>query len=112
MSYYLGGIFKNAKAPFPINQERKFNPIQQISYVSVMYILVPVVFVTGWALLFPEVVIRQIFGVSGLLLTDVLHITVGFLISLFLLIHIYFCTTGTRISSAFKSMINGWAEVH
>ena len=33
--YYSFGIFKKENAPFPIDIERKFNPLQKLSYVSV-----------------------------------------------------------------------------
>jgi thiosulfate reductase cytochrome b subunit len=112
IEYYTKGIFKKGKAPFPVSQERKFNPLQKVSYLSIMYVIVPFIIITGWALLFPEIVIYKVFGVSGLLLTDLLHITLGFFVSVFLIIHVYFCTTGTKIGSIFKSMINGWSEVH
>jgi thiosulfate reductase cytochrome b subunit len=112
MKYYSYGIFKGEKPPFTVSAERKFNPLQQVSYIAVMYIIVPLIFVTGWALLFPEIIIPKFLGVSGLLLTDLLHVIMGFLVSLFMIIHIYFCTTGTKFGSIFKSMITGWSEVH
>jgi thiosulfate reductase cytochrome b subunit len=37
---------------------------------------------------------------------------VGFMISMFLIVHIYFCLLGTSLLASFKSMINGWVEVH
>jgi len=51
-------------------------------------------------------------GVSGLHLTDLFHIFIGFLISVFMFIHIYFCTIGKTPLSNFKGMINGYHEVH
>jgi thiosulfate reductase cytochrome b subunit len=110
--YYTIGIFKGEKAPFPVSLERKFNPLQQFAYIVVLYGLVPVVIVTGWGMLFPEFVINRIFGFSGLFLTDLLHILSGFIISMFLIVHVYFCTMGTKLSSLFKGMIHGWVEVH
>ncbi len=108
--YYTIGIFKNAEKPFPVTKKRKFNPMQKVSYILVMYVLMPVIFITGWALLFPEMVIHNIWGFSGLHLTGMLHIVVGFFISIFMLIHIYFCTIGTTSISNYKAMINGWHE--
>ncbi|MCF8339238.1 MAG: cytochrome b/b6 domain-containing protein [Bacteroidales bacterium] len=110
--YYTIGIFKGEKAPFPVNEERKFNPLQKVAYVGAMYVLIPLVIVTGVALLFPEMIVHKVFGVSGTLLTSLLHIAVGFLLTLFLLIHVYFSTFGKRVSSNFKSMINGYHEGH
>lgn len=110
--YYTSGVFKGAKAPFPVSESRKFNPLQQLSYIIILYGCLPLIFITGWALLFPEIIIHNVFGFSGLFLTDLLHIIMGFTVSLFLVVHVYFCTMGVKMSSLFKGMINGWVEVH
>lgn len=110
--YYTHGIFKREEAPFTINKERKFNPLQQFTYVMSMYILVPITCITGLSLLYPDVIPTKIFGLSGLHLTDLLHIFVSFIISLFMFVHIYFCTIGKSPVSNFKSMINGYHEAH
>jgi thiosulfate reductase cytochrome b subunit len=110
--YYTVGIFKHQKPPFPVTKENKFNPLQQFTYVIAMYIMVPIVFLTGWAWLYPEVVITKFFSVSGLKVNDFVHVIVGFLLSFFMLIHIYFCTIGATFVSNFKSMINGFHESH
>lgn len=112
MRYYTVGIFRNEQPPFPVTMESKFNPLQQFSYVLVMYLFAPIVILTGLGLLYPNFVVLDIFGVSGLNLTDLLHITAGFLISVFMCIHIYFCTIGKSPVSNFKSMINGYHESH
>src|SRR5512138_3261035 len=39
--YYTFGIFRGEKPPFPITVENKFNPLQQFSYVFVMYLFIP-----------------------------------------------------------------------
>jgi thiosulfate reductase cytochrome b subunit len=110
--YYTSGIFKGQKAPFPVTHERKFNPLQHFTYIVVMYVMLPVITITGCGLFFPDFVISRIFGISGLFLTDLIHILAGFIISMFLIVHIYFCMLGTNIFASFKSMINGWVEVH
>lgn len=110
--YYTFGIFKGENPPFPISRENKFNPLQQFSYVFIMYLFVPVVFISGWALLYPQTIPTTIIGTSGLHLTDLFHIISGFVISLFMLIHIYFCTIGKHPAANFKSIINGYHEPH
>lgn len=110
--YYTIGIFKHEKPPFPVTRERKFNPLQQFTYVVTMYIMVPVVFLTGWALLYPEVVLAKIMGGDGLKINDFIHVIIGFLVSFFLFVHVYFCTIGATFVSNFKSMINGYHEPH
>lgn len=107
--YYLFGIFKGEKAPYPINSRRKFNPLQKISYVSVLYLLMPLIFITGWAMIFPNVLfIDKIFGTSSLHFTDLVHIITGFILSIFMFVHIYLCTIGKPAGSHFKAMLSGW----
>jgi thiosulfate reductase cytochrome b subunit len=110
--YYSFGIFKGEHAPFPSNETRKFNPLQQFTYVAIIYICVPFLVITGWAMMFPQIIIFQLFNVSGYLLTDIFHVIMGFFGSIFLIIHVYFCTIGATPFSNFKSMVTGWHEVH
>jgi thiosulfate reductase cytochrome b subunit len=106
--FYLFGMFKNEEVPYPISVENKFNPLQRFIYSTAMYIGFPIIIVSGWALLFPEIIIPQLFGLSGILITALIHVIIGFVLSLFLFIHIYVCTIGASISSNFKSMFTGW----
>ena len=110
--YYTIGIFKNESAPFPVSKKRKFNPMQKFSYLLVMYIGMPVLIITGVALLYPEINIQNVGGFSGIHLTDLLHIIVGFVLSVFMIVHVYFCTIGATPLSNFKSMFNGWHSKH
>jgi thiosulfate reductase cytochrome b subunit len=110
--YYAFGIFKGEKPPFPVSKESKFNPLQRFSYIVIMYIIVPIVTITGIMLLYPEAMVLNIFGNSALHITDILHVIMGFIVSLFLIVHIYFCTLGQTPLSDFKSMFNGYHEKH
>jgi thiosulfate reductase cytochrome b subunit len=108
LKYYSWGMFKGEKHPFPVTEERKFNPLQKLTYVLAMYVAVPLLIISGIGLLFPEITITRFFGVSGLILTDILHITMGFFLSVFMVIHIYTCTLGAKPSSLFWGMISGY----
>lgn len=110
--YYTFGMFKNMPPPFPVTKKSKFNPIQQITYFSVMFVLVPILFISGLLLLYSGTFIRELFGNRVLFYTDILHIVVGFFVSIFLIIHIYFCTIGSSPLKNFKSMITGYHEGH
>ena len=110
--YYTRGLFKGETPPYPLNSERKFNPLQQVTYVGSMYVLFPIIMITGWALMYPEVIPARFVWSSGLHLTDLFHITAAFLVSLFMFIHIYFCTIGKTPLSNFMSMIDGYHESH
>jgi thiosulfate reductase cytochrome b subunit len=106
--YYTFGIFKHESAPFPLSENRKFNPLQKVSYLFAMYAFVPIMIISGLGLLFPDIIVSRVFGISGIHLTDLIHIISGFVLSVFMVIHIYFCTIGKTATSNFRSMINGW----
>lgn len=110
--YYTAGIFRKQEPPFPISFDRKFNPLQQFTYVIVMYLFIPLIFITGIALLYPEMIPNTIFSYNALHLNDLIHIISGFLISVFMVVHIYFCTIGKTPVSNFRSMITGFHESH
>ncbi len=112
LRYYAFGVFTGEESPYPVNQDRKFNPLQKVSYVFTMYLALPLLFVSGWALLFPEFILKKLFGFSGIFLTAQLHIVMGFLVSVFLIIHLYVSTMGKSPVSNFRSIITGWQEVH
>ncbi len=108
MVYYSWGIFKKEDKPFPVNKDRKFNPLQQFSYIIALYVIIPLIIISGIGMLFPEITIPKIFGLSGLWLTDLLHQVMGYAITVFWIIHLYFCTIGGTCTSNFRSMVNGW----
>jgi thiosulfate reductase cytochrome b subunit len=107
-TYYAWGMFHGQKSPFPLSEKRKFNPLQKFSYLLVMYFAVPIIIITGIALLFPEMIIDQTWGISGVFLTAILHSAMGFLISVFLIIHLYTSTLGKSPLDNFKAIISGW----
>jgi thiosulfate reductase cytochrome b subunit len=106
--FYAGGMFKGEKHPFPVTMERKFNPLQKITYVLALYVAMPLLIISGIGLLLPEITVKSFFGISGLILTDILHISMGFLLSVFMIIHIYTCTLGHKPTSLFRGIITGY----
>jgi len=110
--YYAWGMFHGMKAPYPLSEKRKFNPLQKYSYVFVMYLVVPIVIITGFALLFPEIILEKVYAFSGVFLTAVTHSAGGFFISIFLVIHLYVASIGKSPAENFKSIITGWHNIH
>jgi thiosulfate reductase cytochrome b subunit len=109
--YYVWGMFHGEKSPYPLSEKRKFNPLQKYFYIIVMYMAVPLVIVTGLALLFPEMIIDKVYMFSGVLVTAVLHSALGFFISIFLVIHLYVASIGKSPLQNFKSIISGWHHI-
>ncbi|MCK5339178.1 MAG: cytochrome b/b6 domain-containing protein [Bacteroidales bacterium] len=110
--YYAFGMFKGEKPPFEITKSNKFNPLQRFSYVFIMYISMPVIIITGLMLLYPEYLLHDVFGTFALHTTDIIHVILGFIVSLFFVVHVYFCSIGSRPLSNYRSMFNGYHEKH
>lgn len=110
-TYYSWGMFHGMDHPFPLSAKRKFNPLQQTIYLVVMYLFVPVVIVTGIALLFPDIIIENVYGLSGVFVTAILHSAMGFFISMFLIIHLYVASIGKSPLDNFKSIVSGWHHI-
>lgn len=106
--YYIWGIFKGEDHPFHTSEKQKFNPMQQIAYFSIMFLGMPLILLSGWLLMFPELAPEQFLGMGGVWPMAILHTIVGYGLSLFMLGHIYLATHGDTVWSNFKSMIDGW----
>ncbi len=110
LKYFLWGMFRKEKQPFPVTTENKFNPLQKVTYFLIMYVTLPLLILSGIILLIPDMTIIRVFGTGMFIFTDILHIILGFMISLFLIIHIYCCAIGPKPGSLFRGIITGYLE--
>ena len=108
--YYLFGIFAGKPHPYHPTEKDKFNPLQQLTYLNIMYVLMPILIVTGLFLLFPETAPEQVMGAGGIWPMAIAHSVAGFLATVFMVGHIYLATTGAKVFTDFKEMITGWHE--
>lgn len=108
--YYTFGMFRNEKPPFRVTEEEKFNPLQKLSYVLAMYFAMPLLIISGAGMLSPESAFGGLFGKNSEIIVTVIHVSAGFIISVFLIIHIYTCTLGSTPTSLFRSMLSGYHE--
>jgi thiosulfate reductase cytochrome b subunit len=109
--YYLQGIFKGDDHPFEKSQEQRLNPLQQVTYFSLLNILLPLQVLTGivmWgAQQWPELAVQM----GGLPFLAPFHTLISWLLASFIVMHVYLTTTGPTPTSNVKSMIIGWDEV-
>ncbi|OGU58829.1 MAG: hypothetical protein A2X64_09475 [Ignavibacteria bacterium GWF2_33_9] len=110
--FYLIGIFDEEPHPFAVNKQSKFNPMQQLGYLSIMFVLLPIIIISGWALLFPEKAPENFFGFGGVWPMAITHTLVGFALIIFMVVHIYLGTTGHTTGELFKTIISGWHLSH
>ena len=108
--YYLFGYFKGEPKPFPITKKEKFNPLQKLAYTTAMYFFVPLVILTGIGLLFPDIIFERFLNLSGIQVTAIIHASMGFLISIFLAIHLYVASVGKSPLRNYRSIVTGYHE--
>ncbi|QGU32923.1 cytochrome b/b6 domain-containing protein [Thermochromatium tepidum] len=106
--YYGYGIFRNAPHPFQVSAEMKFNTLQQLSYLGVMYALMPFLILSGWSFLFSVALPETLLGLPSVWLVAMGHLTLAYLLVLFLLVHLYIITTGETLTTNLRAMITGW----
>ena len=110
MVWYCWGIFKGEPHPYQVTKEANLNAIQALTYWGIMYMVMPVLLLTGLVFMFPQFAPDRFFGFDGLLPVAVLHYLTGAVIVMFMISHIYLGTTGKTATSMFKTMITGWHE--
>jgi len=108
LRYYGYGMFRGD--PPPLSPGLRNNPVQQLLYSAVMYLLMPLSVVSGVLLLFPILAPERALGRAGLWPMAMLHLGIGYLLSVFVVIHVYMATTGETVFSLYASMITGDRE--
>ena len=87
--YYGYGIFKGEKSPYKDDPGRKFNPLQQLAYWSTMYLFAPLLVITGFIMYNVERLLIDEKSIIIYQVSDFIHITSGFMLSVFLVLHLY-----------------------
>ena len=108
--WYAIGIFRDEPHPHEPSKEEHFNVLQAITYWNVMYLLMPVILISGLIYLYPEFAPDPLFGFDGLLPIAMTHYLAAVAVLLFMLSHIYLGTTGKTVGQMFKMMFTGWHE--
>ena len=111
MMYYSRGIFAGNPHPLKKTKEQKLNPLQQVTYLVILNILLPAQIVTGlliWGLQrWPHIAAE----LGGLPVLALVHTLVAWAFAAFIVMHIYLTTTGHKPTAGIESMITGWDEV-
>ena len=91
LRHYAWGMFRGES--LLQEQADKFNPAQRVAYALVMYGLTPLTALSGVALLFPWLAPQKAGNLPGLLPMALLHLASGYLMTLFLVVHVYLALT-------------------
>ncbi len=106
--FYFYGIFKGEKHPFDADPRRKLNPLQKITYLLLLNVLLPFQIVTGvlmwgadrWPGLFSRI--------GGLWVLGPAHTLGSYMFLTFLIGHIYLSTTGPTPGSLLRAMLTSY----
>ena len=109
--FYARGIFRGEPHPFTPSPSNKHNPLQRLTYLGVLLVVSPLIWITGFLYLFYND--WTSLGLAGLSLDWVAtgHTIGAFLMLAFLLSHLYLATTGHTATAHIKAMVTGWEEV-
>jgi len=110
--YYSRGIFAGERHPLEKTKERRLNPLQQITYLAILNILLPAQVITGVLIWGMQEWPQLAASLGGLPVLAPVHTLLAWAFSAFIVMHIYLTTAaGETAGAGIKSMVTGWEDV-
>lgn len=110
LRFYLYGVFVGEAHPHHMSPENKFNPLQRLAYLGLLFVLIPIQIITGLIFFFfPE--LRAAGYIDQVGTVAVIHTLSAYIILAFLVVHLYLITLGAKLSSHIKAMLTGKESV-
>ncbi|MBL0087377.1 MAG: cytochrome b/b6 domain-containing protein [Ideonella sp.] len=110
--FYSSGIFRHEPHPFRPSSRNKHNPLQRLTYLAVLVVVSPLIWVSGWLYLFYGQWAGWGLGQLSLDWVAAAHTAGAFLMLAFFITHLYMVTTGHTLFAQTKAMLTGWEELH
>jgi len=111
VKYYLRGIFHHEPHPFEKTRDRKLNPLQQVTYVMVLNVLLPAQIITGALMWGAQRWPGLTESLGGLPWLGPLHTLVAWSFAAFIILHVYLTTTGPTPAAGIRAMMLGYEDV-
>jgi len=108
--FYFFNYFRGQPNPHHPTPESKFNPLQKSAYLLIMFVLVPLVSLTGILLMNVALLRELVLLVGGLKFLVTLHFLLACSLFAFLFTHVYLATLGRTPLAYVKPMWTGWEE--
>jgi thiosulfate reductase cytochrome b subunit len=105
LTYFLG--WPNPHHPTP---ENKFNPMQKSAYLAIMFVLMPLVALSGILLTNVSPLRETVILLGGLKILVAMHFLLACSLCAFLFTHVYLATLGKTPLAYIKPMWTGWEE--
>jgi thiosulfate reductase cytochrome b subunit len=109
--FYGFGLMVGDENPHHSTPDNKFNPMQQMSYLMIMTVLIPVQIITGLFLWDPKL-FSPIVNVVGIQIFDLIHVLLWIFFSAFIIVHFYLATLGHTTWAHIIAMFTGYEEEH
>jgi thiosulfate reductase cytochrome b subunit len=107
--FYGWGIMVGDQNPHHSTPDHKFNPMQQVSYLMIMALLIPVQIITGLFLWDPKL-FSPIVNLVGIQIFDAIHVFLWIFFSAFIIVHFYLATLGHTTWAHIIAMFTGYEE--
>jgi thiosulfate reductase cytochrome b subunit len=107
--FYGWGIMVGDQNPHHSTPEHKFNPMQQVSYLMIMALPIPVQIITGLFLWDPKL-FSPIVNLVGIQVFDAVHVFLWIFFSAFIIVHFYLATLGHTTWAHIIAMFTGFEE--
>ena len=108
--YYLGGIFRREEHPFERSPTSKLNPLQKVTYLAILNVLLPLQVLSGFAIWGAQRWPVAVGSIGGLPTLAKIHSLGAWLFAAFMVAHVYLTTTGTTPLAFIRAMVFGWEE--
>jgi thiosulfate reductase cytochrome b subunit len=112
IEYYTRGIFTGAPHPFVHSEDGKLNVLQQMTYLVVLNILLPVQVATGILMWKAHDWAPLVTHLGGLPVVAAIHVACAWGFAAFIVMHVYLTTTGRTPTSHMRAMVLGWDLKH
>ncbi len=109
--FYSRGIFAGEGHPLQKTKQSRLNPLQQITYLAILNILLPAQVVTGVLIWGMQEWPQLAAALGGLPVLAPIHTLLAWAFSAFIVMHVYLTTTGESPLAGIKSMVTGWEDV-
>ena len=109
--YYAWGMLRGDPNPHHVSLASKFNPLQQLTYLSVLWVLLPLQIASGILLWDPQRFSSILSSVSGLKIVASCHVVIFVLFVAFTIAHVYLTTLGHSPTAHIKAMYNGYEDL-
>ena len=108
--FYLLTYFLGWPNPHHATPQDKFNPMQKSAYMAIMFVLMPLVALTGILLTNVSPLREMVILLGGLKLLMSVHFLLACSLCAFLFTHVYLATLGKTPMAYIKPMWTGWEE--